>query len=134
MAGVALAGWALVAGGCSRALESAETASREFHARYERAAYADVYREAAPELRQTVSETDFVKMMEGLARKLGGWRSSKDSAWKVFVGTGGQTVTLQYGTEFERASATEQFVWRVDGAGKPLLVGYNVNSPALLTN
>ncbi len=72
--------------------------------------------------------------MQGLSRKLGAWQSSKEPAWKVFVGTSGRTVTLQYGSQFERAPATEEFVWRVGSEGTPVLLGYNVSSRALVAN
>jgi hypothetical protein len=132
--GIALVALAVLSSGCSKAREAAESASRDFRLRCAREAYADVYRDAAPELRSTVSEAGFAKLMKGLSGKLGAWRSSKEPAWKVFVGTGGRTVTLQYGSQFEKAQATEEFVWRIDSDGRPVLLGYHVNSPALLAN
>ena len=51
--------------------------------------------------------------MEGVKERLGVWQSSDEPTWKVFAGTSGQTVTLVYTSHFERGTATEEFVWRV---------------------
>jgi hypothetical protein len=37
-----------------------------------------------------------------------------------------------YKTHFEGGSAVEQFDWRIDDSGKALLVGYHINSNALI--
>ena len=121
-------------GGCSaKARQAAEAATRDFRAQYARGAFAGVYKGAAPDLHSAVTEGDFVKLLEGVNRKLGAWQSSKSPGWRVFTGTGGQTVTLRYESEFEKGAATEEFLWRIQGGGASL-VGYHVNSPAFLTN
>jgi hypothetical protein len=40
-------------------------------------------------------------------------------------------VRLIYRTTFSKNSATESFTWRIRH-GKPALLNYNINSPALL--
>jgi hypothetical protein len=40
-------------------------------------------------------------------------------------------VTLRYQTDFDVASANEEFVWRV--GEEPLLVNYRIESRALIT-
>jgi hypothetical protein len=49
----------------------------------------------------------------------------------VNIGTGGKTVFLGYNSEYEKGSATEEFVWR-PAAPAPKLVGYHLNSPLFL--
>jgi len=121
----------LVASSCGRAREAAEAASQEFRARITRGAYGEIVRSATPEFRNATTEGDFAKAMEGVNGRLGAWQSSGEPTWKVLAGTGGQTVTLVYNSQFERGAATEEFVWRVR-QGRPQLAGYHVKSYALV--
>ena len=121
----------LVASSCGRAREAAEAASQEFRTRITRGAYGEIMRSATPEFRNATTEGDFAKAMENVKGRLGVWQSSEEPTWKVLAGTGGQTVTLAYTSQFERGAATEEFVWRVR-EGRPQLAGYHVKSYALV--
>ena len=119
----------LVASSCARAREAAEAASQEFRMRMTSGAYGEIVRAATPEFQNATTEAEFAKAMEGVKARLGVWQSSEAPTWKVFAGTSGQTVTLVYNSHFERGTATEEFVWRVQ-QGRPALAGYHVKSSA----
>ena len=121
----------LVAMSCSRAREAAEAASQEFRARITSGAYREIIQSAAPEFQNATTELAFATAMEGVKQRLGPWQSSEVPTWKVFAGTSGPTVTLTYNSHFERGTAIEEFVWRVQ-QGRPALAGYHVKSSALV--
>ena len=121
----------LIASSCARARDAAEAASQEFRTRMSSGAYGEIVRSAAPEFRNATTELDFAKAMESVTTRLGAWRSSEEPTWKVYASPSGQTVTLVYTSHFERGTATEEFVWRVQ-QGRSALAGYHVKSPALI--
>ena len=121
----------LVARSCERARDAAEAASLEFRMRMARGAYGEIFQSATLEFRSSTTELDFAKAMEGVKERLGVWQWSGEPIWKVFAGTSGQTVTLVYSSHFERGTATEDFVWRVQH-GQPALAGYHVTSSTLV--
>jgi hypothetical protein len=119
--------------GCT--MGSAKPAAEEqvmpFHDRYNARQFQAMYDSADPKLRASISRDDFVRFGDGLHRKLGRVTATVPAGWNVMAGTSGTDVTLTYQTTFEKAEATETFQFRVHG-GKATLVGYNVNSPALV--
>ena len=131
--GIAVMAFSLLADGCAKSREAAERGTQAFRKRATSGEFASIYREAAPEFQKSATETDFVKLMEGIGRKLGAWKSSQTPAWKVFSGTGGRTVTLGYASQFENGGANEEFVWRIQGESA-VLVAYHINSPLFLAN
>jgi hypothetical protein len=131
--GIAVVALSLLADGCGKSRATAEAGTQSFRARVAKGEFASLYREAAPELQKSTTEADFVKLMEGIRRKLGAWQSSKAPAWKVFSGTGGRTVTFGYSSQFEKGAANETLVWRIQG-DRAILVGYHINSPLFLAD
>jgi hypothetical protein len=122
----------VAAAGCTkRALSVKETelATRDFREHYDRKEFGQLYAGAGPELRASASETLFVAAMTHISQKLGTWQSAKRVAAKRVAGDDGKVV-FQYESRFTNGEATEDFVWRSDG-GKPILVGYHVNSRTL---
>jgi hypothetical protein len=117
---------------CSgKARQVAETATAEFRERCSRSAFDEIYAASAPDLWTSATKDDFLKLMNGVKRKLGPWRSSTSLGWRVMSGTGGRTVTLGFQSAFEKGTATEEFVWRVED-DRAALVGYHINSPVFL--
>jgi hypothetical protein len=118
-------------GGKSR--EAAQAATEKFRARVMVGEYAQIYAQAEPEFRASATEEQFEKLMKAVDRKLGRWQAAGEPAWRVNIGTGGRTVLLGYKSEFEKGSASEEFVWRVKDPA-PTLVGYHINSPLFLSD
>jgi hypothetical protein len=117
----------LVAISCSRTRDAAEAASREFRTRVTSGAYAEIVRSAAPEFQNATTGADFATAMEAIKQRLGAWQSSEAPTGKVLAGISGRTVTLVYNSHFERGTAVEEFVWRVQH-GRPALAGYHVKA------
>ncbi len=127
-----LATTALLLTSCSTGTEEGKRGVAEFRARVSQRAFGEIYRTAAPEFRQAATQDQFLRLMEGLERKLGAWQSASEPVWNVQRGTGGHLVVLTYRSQFARGPENEQFSWRVE-QGAPLLLGYHVNSALLVT-
>lgn len=131
--GVAAAVAAVVMGGLRTqggpSKENAESATQDFRSRFAHGEFAQVYASAAPEFRAGANEELFVRAMEKMSKKLGPLQSAKTVGMKKVKGEDDRVV-FEVQSQFANGEATERFVWRND-AGKPLLVGYHVNSAAL---
>jgi hypothetical protein len=123
---------ALVLGACG-GTDAAKSGVQAFRDRVNRNAFAEIYRTASPELRQSITEAEFVQFLSAVDRRLGAWQSAPDPARNVTRGTGGHLVRLTYQSQFARGAATEQFAWRIEGAS-PVLLGYHVSSPLLVAD
>lgn len=131
--GILVVAISLLGGGCAKSRQAASSATQEFRRRAFAEDWLSIYKGSAPEFQKSVSEADFVKMMNGVRGKLGGWKSSQDPLWNVNVGTGGRIVTLKFQSQFEKGAATEDFVWRIEN-DQGILVGYHINSPIFMVN
>ena len=123
---------ALALGGCSasRDKSAAEEGVIRFHEMFDGGRYHDIYAGAATEFRQSASEQVAIAEMQRIHDRLGAFRSSQQSGWRVNFGTGGNVVRLSYNSQFASGAGVEDFVFRIEG-NAPQLVGYHVNSPAL---
>ena len=83
------------------------------------------------ELKDVAKQQDFVALLQAVHKKLGNLRSTVPQGWNVNYQTSGTFVTLGYATHYAEGDASEQFVYRIKD-GKALLVGYNINSNALI--
>jgi hypothetical protein len=123
----------IVGSGCAKSRETAASATQEFRRRAFAEDWLSIYKGAEPDFRKSISEADFVKMMNGVHGKLGGWKSSRDPIWNVNVGTAGRIVKLRFESQFEKGPATEDFVWRIQN-DQGTLLGYQINSPIFILN
>ena len=120
------------AAGCSRSgvsPQAADVATQDFRQRYERKEFGQLYAGAAPEFRAGASEALFVELMKNISQKLGSWQSARPLGNTKVAGEANKVV-FQFKSQFSNGEATENFVWRSEG-GKPVLVGYHINSRAL---
>jgi hypothetical protein len=109
--------------------QAADVATQDFRQRCQRNELRQVYAGAAPEFRAGASEALFVGLMRNISEKLGAWQSARPLGTAKVAGEADKLV-LQYKSQFSKGEATENFVWRNEG-GKPILVGYHINSRAL---
>ncbi len=123
----------LVLVGCSLGGDAklAEQAVPRFHQMLDAGQFDVVYADAADELKRASSRQDFVALLEVIHRKLGNSKTSTRQGWNVNYRTSGTFVMLTYATVYDQGDAAEQFVYRLVGE-KALLVGYHVNSNALI--
>lgn len=131
MALIAAAGLAL--GGCSAGADraKAEAGVALFHRMIEAGRYHDIYVGAADEFRRSASEEEGIRFLQMVHDRLGAVRSTSSTGWRVNFTPGGSMVSLDYNTQFASGPGTENFVFRTGGANAQL-VGYHVNSPALI--
>jgi hypothetical protein len=118
-------------GDLSRAAESAEAEVNLFHQRFDAGQFREIYHASANEMKQTVSEAQFIGFLRTIRERLGEAQESSRTQRHVNVGTAGSVVTLTHETRFARAPGVEQFVYAIR-SGEARLVGYHVNSSALL--
>jgi len=123
---------ALGTGGCSASHDksAAEAGVTRFHEMLDGGRYHDIYAGAADEFRRSASEQVATATLQRVHDRLGAFRSSQQSGWRVNVGTAGKIVRLSYSSQFASGAGVEDFVFRIEGDA-PRLVGYHVNSPAL---
>jgi hypothetical protein len=109
----------------------AETATDRFHLKLDLSQFDSIYHEVDPEFRNATPKKDANALWRMVQRRFGSLQSDSLLGWNVSVTTNnGTIVRLVYYTTFSKDKGTETFTWRIR-AGKPALLGYNINSPAL---
>jgi|SRR5271156_2250737 len=114
--------------GCAseeRDLKVAEAAVGVFHSQLDSEKYAAIYQAASATMKETTSEPDFVKLLEGVHRTLGGVQDSAPKGVVFLLAQG--TIRLDYDTTFARGTGRERFVWQVTN-GQAILFSYHVSS------
>ena len=105
----------------------------QFHSQLNSEHYTAVYAACDEKFHQATSESDFVKLLQAVHRKLGNVEGSslRNTGVAWFAGQGA-TVTLLYETRFAEGTGIEKFVWHMKDNGAALY-GYNINSNELVT-
>jgi hypothetical protein len=118
--------------GTTKDVGAASDAVVTFHARLDSEDYSTIYTQADPILRNATSQKDFLDLVSAVHRKLGKVISANRQGFFVNFTTSGTRVRLNYSTKFTDGDAQEEFVWAKSG-NDFTLVGYNINSNALIT-
>jgi hypothetical protein len=120
--------------GCSGGedLAAAEKEIGRFHAQLNAGHFDKIYVDAAPDWKQASPRDDTIKLFAGLHNKLGLFVAGKQNSWRVNYGTGGTTILVLYDSKFQKGDGQETFTYRRSGDAVQL-VGYNINSRALIT-
>ena len=132
---VILVGFLLVAcSSCSltKGKGIAEAAVVKFHDQFNAGKYHEIYENADDGFKKSVSESDFVGLLEAVKRKLGTIKQAHSASWGVNTTAMGTMATLSYDVDFSEGKGSEQFVFRISG-DNALLYNYTVNSPLLIT-
>jgi hypothetical protein len=124
----------LVLSGCSSSdeLGASEKEIARFHTQLDAGQFDAIYAAAAPEWKNVSTQPDTIQLFTGIHNKLGSFVSGTQSGWKVNYGTGGTTIIIVYDSKFEKGDGQETFTFQRSG-GSIQLVGYNINSRALIT-
>ncbi len=122
---------ALALAGCSmgKDMSATETAIGDFHQKLDAGQFAAITDAAGPELKG--GTTDFNALLEAVHRKLGKFKSTVRQGFNDNYNNGDHLFTANYASVYDTGPATENFVFRMN-SGKPVLVGYHVESAALL--
>ncbi|RYG88989.1 MAG: hypothetical protein EON59_02550 [Alphaproteobacteria bacterium] len=124
---------AVALAGCSagESTDAAKTEVAKFRQQVAAGQFAEIYKAAAPDIRNSISEAKFVEMVGGFHQAIGTFKSAPDPGWGYDTDTNtGQRVTLDYDSVFERGKAHEQFTYRMID-GKPVLAGYDYKADAI---
>jgi len=121
--------------GCSPGADvpAAEHAIVEFHSDLNAANFQKIYSAGDAELKSATTDAMFSKILNAVHSKLGLFKTGKSAGWNDNVTTGGHFVTISYQAAYQKGSAVESFIYRIDG-NRAALVGYHINSDALLLN
>ncbi|HVO38199.1 MAG TPA: DUF4019 domain-containing protein [Spirochaetia bacterium] len=102
----------------------AEQAVKDFHGMLDRRQYEAIYNAGDDSLRTTMTKADFVQYLQGVRDRLGTVIRADSRGFQLNSIAGqGTRVALSVETEFERGTATERFIWRIDD-DRALLVLY----------
>ncbi|MDB5704884.1 MAG: hypothetical protein JWN66_2000 [Sphingomonas bacterium] len=122
-------------GGCSMGadLPVADQAVTRFHKMLDAGQNAQIYQESASEMKNAAPEAKLSALLAAVHRKLGTVTKATRQGFNDQMNTGGHYITMTYATSYTRGDAVETFVYKISD-GKAALVGYNINSDALIVN
>jgi hypothetical protein len=131
---VLLIGLLTLSSACSltKGKATAEAAVVKFHDQFNAGKYQEIYAEADEGFKSSVTEDQWVALLEAVQRKLGSVKESHSTGWGVNTTTAGTMATLSYDVDFSEGKGDEKFIFHITG-DKALLYHYNVNSPLLIT-
>jgi hypothetical protein len=120
-------------GSSTKRVELAKQNVEQFHSELNSEHYTAIYAASDEKLQKAASESDFVKFLEAVHRKLGNVEQSNFRNSGIAWATGqGATVTLVYETKFADGTGMEKFVWHIQDNGATLY-RYDINSNELVT-
>ncbi len=121
-------------GSSTKSVEIAQQSVEQFHSQLDSEHFTALYAASDEKLHQAATETDFVKLLDAVHRKLGNVQRSnlRNTGVAWFAGQGA-TVTLVYETKFAQGTGIEKFVWHIKD-NNASLYGYHINSNELVTN
>ena len=117
--------------GCSMGqdMSATDSAVADFHAKLNAGQFKAITDAAGPEIKN--GSTDFGGLVEAIHTKLGTFKSTARSGFNDNINNGDHLFTATYASVYASGPASENFVYRLN-SGKPVLVGYHVESAALL--
>ena len=111
--------------------EVGDKAMTAFHTEFNAHRIAAIHAGAAPAFRTSVPLADFTTLTDLLHEKLGQWKSGERTGIHMSNNSGNKSLELTCSAKFEKGEGTEEFIYDYNG-DQPLLMGYNVKSPALI--
>ena len=101
----------------------AEQAVKDFHDMLDRRQYDAIYNAADDLLKSSMTKADFVGYLQGVRDRLGQVRRASGRGFQINSAAGqGTRVALSFETDFERGTATERFIWRIDDTRATLVL------------
>ena len=118
----------------AEASQKSDVATQRFFAQVTAKQYQQVYDETAPEFKSSTSAQLFVGMMQRIDRRLGACQAPvKNANWRVNATTNGYFQSQGYTRSCANGKLDETVTTVVRG-GEAKVVGYNANSPRLMTD
>jgi hypothetical protein len=122
--------WKLV-GAFQKSGQLGDAAIEHFHSQFNAKSFAEIFNESSSKLRQSGPPEKFIGDMEAMRAKLGAHKSGTRDGLNLNNSNGDKTLTMKCVAVFENGPGTETFTFDYNG-DTPLLMGYFVESPALL--
>ena len=113
-------------------LTAADAQIKTFHSELNSGDFQRIYADSAQGWKNVSSSADTIQLFTGVHNKLGAFLTGNKVGWRVNYTTGGTFVIVQYASKFQKGEAQETFTFQHSGNATQL-VGYNVNSRALIT-
>ncbi|SIO03323.1 Protein of unknown function [Parasphingorhabdus marina DSM 22363] len=120
--------------GCSALSEGTEKAEQEvdhIHKLFNDQEFDRIFTRAGQQYRDNTDKKIHDGLFKTVHRKLGQVTNKTLSGWRVNATTSGTFAVLTYETEFAKGEGLETFTINLVGE-KAKMVGYNINSPALI--
>jgi hypothetical protein len=114
-------------------LDASEKAIGAFHTKMNAGDFDDIYYESADEMQASAEILEFEGLLGAVQKKLGKAGKSTRMGWRINYLNGGSFAVLTMETAYEKGKAMETFTYKSSPKG-PLLVGYNIQSNALIVN
>ena len=111
----------------------AEIAVAEYHGLFDAQDFEKIYDTAHPDLKAGQPKEDLISFIKTVRGKLGTVKSADGTGWKASSYNFKTNVILTYLTQFEHGQGTETYTYRI-ADGKASLLGWHINSNALITN
>jgi len=124
-----IAAAALAACSMGQDMSAADSAVADFHAKLNAGQFEAITDASGPEIKN--GDVDFAQLIAAVHTKLGTFRSTSRQGFNDNINNDDHTFTASYASVYSTGPATENFVYRLSG-GKPVLIGYHVESAALL--
>ncbi|MEP6901192.1 MAG: DUF3887 domain-containing protein [Actinomycetota bacterium] len=109
-----------------------EKAVENFHAQLNAEKFDEIYERSSKEFKVSDSKENIIKFFQTVHKKLGTVNKSSSQGWHVNTTPTGTVITMNYETEFSNDTATESFVFYMDGE-QAQLVNYKIDSKKLIT-
>lgn len=110
--------------GAPRNAEMARHGVADYHSRYNKLQFRDIYRTLDPSGRWP-DENEFARTMLAYRSKWGAFISCSETDARFFVGTDGRFITLQYQSKYFGGNVEETFVYRISN-DRALLNSYTI--------
>jgi len=106
----------------------ATAATEEFHERFNRSAFGEIYDHAESDVKERQARADFLGSMDAMRRGQGAVIQAKEIAVDYNYSTDGNMIKLLYEVTYEKGIAKEEFIWTIaNGSGS--LHSYRVLGP-----
>ncbi|HED36626.1 MAG TPA: DUF3887 domain-containing protein [Ignavibacteria bacterium] len=107
--------------------DKSDQAVKDFRNYYNNKEFEEIYKKSSEAFKRNASYEKFEKYMNGIYKKLGAFKKSKDNGWNVNNNLSGKNVKLGFISQFEEGEATETFTF-VENNDIALLQHYNIQS------
>ncbi len=132
---IGIAGLMLLTG-CSLAedTKTAQSAIETFHQNINAGNFDRIYQISDAQMKAAATEAQLTQLLTAVHSKLGLYKSGTQGSVNDNVTSNGHFVNVRFASKYERGDAQETFVVKIGSSGEARLVGYHINSMALITN